>query len=191
MHLRRFFFLALIFLTSAFAAEGIFPGLRSVLTDAEWKRAGLDRLSPDQVGVIDAAIISHYMRAVTGVGPLPSAAALTAVPRAAPVSPVAAQPPAAAKPPESARGSPSIWERFGLSKGSDSDWRKQPPLLARCTGWQGGNRFVLDNGQVWEGLDSIPFELEGKQVIIEARPLGGFALKLDEKSAVIRVQRVK
>ena len=51
--------------------------------------------------------------------------------------------------------------------------------------------MTLDNGQVWEGLDSIPFELEGKQVIIEARPLGGFALKLDEKSAVIRVQRVK
>lgn len=58
--------------------------------------------------------------------------------------------------------------------------------------WTGGNRFQLDNGQVWEGLEQIVLELPpGREVIIEARPLNGFAMKLDDRSAVVRVQRVK
>lgn len=166
----------LLLAVPAFAGDGIFPGLRSVLTDAEWKRAGLDRLTPDQIGVIDAALISHYMRAVTGVGPMPSAETLAALQRA--------DQPAAAE----SRG---FWDRFGLTRLAESDWRTQPPLNARCTGWQGGNRFVLDNGQVWEGVERIPFDVAGKPVIIEARPLGNFALKLEEKGAAVMVRRVK
>src|SRR6188508_1027484 len=51
--------LAAIFLLAvapAFAGA-TFPGLKSLLTAAEWKRAGLDRLTPDELGVIDAALI--------------------------------------------------------------------------------------------------------------------------------------
>ena len=175
MNLRRLFFLTLLFAAPALADEGIFPGLKSVLTAEEWKRAGLDRLSPDQVGVIDAALIRHYLRAVTGVGPLPNPEALAAMQRAD-------QPTAAPR---------SIWDRFGLPLMSSTDWRTQPPLIARCIDWQGGNRFALDNGQVWEGLENIPFDLKGKSVIIEARPMGNFALKLDEKGASVLVHRLK
>lgn len=177
MNPRRLFCVALLLAAPAFAADGIFPGLRSVLTDAEWKRAGLDRLSPDQIGVIDAALISHYMRAVTGVGPRPSPEVIAALPRT--------DQPAAATP---SRG---FWDRFGLTKLADTDWRTQPPLTARCTTWQGSNRFVLDNGQVWEGVEMIPFDVAGKPVIIEARPLGNYALKLEEKGVAVMVRRVK
>lgn len=178
MNLRRLFCLTLLLAAPALADEGVFPGLRSVLTDAEWKRAGLDRLSPDQIGVIDAALISHYMRAVTGVGPLPSTAALAARSRADQAAMAGSAP----------RG---IWDRFGLTKLTDTDWRTQPPLTARCTAWQGSNRFVLDNGQVWEGVEIIPFDVAGKPVIIEARPMGNFALKLEEKGVAVMVRRVK
>src|ERR1044072_6861620 len=51
--------LALVFcaFTSLAVAESKFPGLKAVLSAAEWERAGLDRLTPDQIGVIDAALI--------------------------------------------------------------------------------------------------------------------------------------
>jgi hypothetical protein len=123
MNPRRLICVALPLAAPALADEG-FPGLRSVLSEAEWKRAGLDRLSPDQVGIIDAALISHYMRAVTGVGPLPSPATLA-------IAQSGDQPAA------SAPGARGFWDRFGLTRLTDSDWRTQPPLKARCTGWQG------------------------------------------------------
>jgi hypothetical protein len=47
---------ALVFVASA-SGQATFPGLKAVLSAAEWKRAGLDRLTPDELGVIDAALI--------------------------------------------------------------------------------------------------------------------------------------
>src|SRR3954468_22794191 len=41
-------------------AQQAFPGLKQLLTEAEWNRAGLSRLSPDEIGVIDAALIRHH-----------------------------------------------------------------------------------------------------------------------------------
>jgi hypothetical protein len=168
MKFPRLFCFCLV-LASTASAQDTFPGLNAILSDAEKKRAGLSRLSPDEVGVIDAALIRYYMRVITGLNGIPPA-----------------PPPAATPPPE-----PTLRERLSLPNLTNSDWRTQPPLLARCTSWQGANRFVLDNGQVWEGLDPIPFELPGKPVIIEARPNGAFALKLDDKSAIVRVRRLK
>ncbi|HTO03720.1 MAG TPA: hypothetical protein VL069_08460 [Opitutus sp.] len=46
-----------------FAEDG-FPGLKTILSEAEWQRAGLDRLSPDQIGVIDAALIRHHAQGI-------------------------------------------------------------------------------------------------------------------------------
>ena len=158
-----------LLLTGAALAQDTFPGLSAILTDAEKKRAGLDRLTPDQIGVIDAALIRYYMRVVTGLpGMTPPPA-----PEAAPAR------------------EPGFWDRFGITKIAETDWKKTLPMIVKVTGWAGGNRFTLENGQVWEGLDNIPFEIAGKQVIIEARPLGNFALKLDDKSAVVHVRRLK
>ena len=168
MKFPRLFSLCLL-LTGTAIAQDTFPGLNAILSDAEKQRAGLARLSPDEVGVIDAALIRYYMRVVTGLSGLPP-----------PPPPVATPPP-----------TPSVLDRLSLPNPTNSEWRTQPPTTARCTGWQGSNRFVLDNGQVWEGLEPIPFDLTNKTVTIEARPSGGYALKLDAKSAVVRVRRLK
>ena len=169
----RLFFFGLL-LASTALAQDTFPGLSAIMSAEEKKRAGLDRLTPDEVGVIDAALIRYYMRVVTGLPGVPPAAA----------------PLAASKRIEDGR-EPSLWDRFGIAKLTDTDWKKQPPMIVKVAGWVGGNRFTLDNGQIWEGLENIPFEIAGKQVIIEARPLDNFALKLDDKSAVVRVRRLK
>ena len=163
----------------ATCAENTFPGLQKVLTEAEWKRAGLDKLTPDEVGVIDAALIKHFARA-----PI---AATTATP-----SPVAPSPAASTTAAEAAAARSRFWDKFGLSRSaSEPDWRTQPPMTAKVTAWRGANGFVLDNGQVWEGVEKIPFDLPGATVTIEARPMGAFALKLNEDSVAVRVQRVR
>jgi hypothetical protein len=180
--------LAFCFGASTAIAQGVFPGLEKILTEAEWKRAGLDKLTPDQVGVIDAALIRHYARALpasrtivaSAQGPVPMAESTAVAPSISP-SP-------APMPREQPK---SFWDRFGLPA-FGGDWREQPPLVAKFKMWQGANRFLLDNGQVWEGVEQIVFELPpGRDVIIEARPNGGFAMRLDERSAVVRVRRIK
>ena len=155
-----------LLLAGALPATPAFPGLQSLMTDAEWKRTGLDRLTPDQIGVIDAVLIRYNLQSNRAAE---AAAALDPTP-----------------------AKPGLLNRFGLSKSSEADWRTQPPLVARFVMWQGANRFLLDNGQIWEGQEPIIFEMPpGREVIIEARPMNSFALKLDERSAVVRVRRVK
>lgn len=154
------------------SAQPAFPGLKAVLSEAEWKRAGLDRLTPDQLGVIDAALIRHQ-------------AALAAQHRTE-VAQAAAAAPAARPAP-----SPGVMERFGLPLFDRADWRSLPPLRARVTQWQGGNRFILDNGQVWEGYEPITYDLIGKEIEIQARPHGQFALVVDGVNTTLRVMRLR
>lgn len=171
--------LLLCTLSTAFA-QAAFPGLKQVMTEAEWKRAGLDRLTPDEIGVIDAALIKHYFQTVR------TAAAVSAAPVPAPE----AAPGATAA--EKAAAKSRFWDKFGLGKSTaESDWRAQAPMVAKVTGWRGANGFILDNGQVWEGVEKIPYDLPGNTVIIEARPMGAYALKLNDESIAVRVRRVR
>jgi hypothetical protein len=82
-------------------------------------------------------------------------------------------------------------ERFGLPMFDQTDWRDVPPLRATVTSWLSANRFKLDNGQVWEGMEPITYELPGKPVEIRARPHGQFALTVDGKNTTLRVKRVR
>lgn len=162
--------------------QSAFPGLQKILTTAEWERAGLDRLTADQIGVIDAALIRHAITERRAQGTAPTVAAPPAPP--APSVP--------ATPAEAAAARSRFWEKFGLGAlASAPDWRTVPPMTAKVTAWQGANRFVLDTGQVWEGQEKIPYEILGQTVTIEARPMGAFALKLNAESVAVRVQRVK
>ena len=165
-----------IFATAQGLAEDNFPGLKSVLTEAEWKRAGLNRLSPDQIGVIDAALIRHH-----AAGSQQHQTELTAARAAAPVSAEA----------DAATHKKSFLQRFGLPASDRADWRDVPPLQATVTEWVSTNRFKLDNGQIWEGLEPITYELVGKPIEIQARPSGQFALSVDGKNTTLRVTRLR
>lgn len=156
------------------AAQAVpFPGLKAILTDAEWKRAGLDRLTPDELGVVDAALIRREARATAQLQ-----SELTAARAAAP-APVA---PAAA---------PSLMQRFGLPLFDEADWKALPPMKARVVKWETANRFRLDNGQVWEGFEPITYELVGKEIEIQARPHGQFALVVEGVNTTLRVLRLR
>lgn len=151
-----------------------FPGLKVIMTADDYARAGLARLTPDQIGVIDAALIRHFKANV-----------IVAAERKAAEQVVTATTAAVAT--ERKR---SGLERFGLPS-FNGDWKNEPSLKARATGWVGGNSFTLDNGQVWEGLEPITVELVGREVEIQPRPAGAFALSVDGKNTTLRVHRVK
>jgi hypothetical protein len=155
------------------AAQDAFPGLKSVLTPQEWARAGLDGLTPDQVGVIDAALIRHARAAAARAE--------------AEVRTARAQAEAAAAPARERR----MLERFGLPLLDTTDWRSVPPLRARVAAWESGNRFRLDNGQVWEGFEPIPYDLPGKEIEIQARPNNQFVLALDGRTTTVRLFRLR
>jgi hypothetical protein len=166
--------LLLCLLATVCSAQATFPGLKAILSEAEWKRAGLDRLTPDQIGVIDAALIRQQAGA--------TARLQTELTQARTVAATAtATPPA----------NPGLMQRFGLPLFDDSDWRAMPPLKAKVTKWEGGNRFKLDNGQVWEGFEPITYELVGKEIEIQARPHGQFALVVDGVNTTLRVMRLR
>ena len=152
--------------------SGSFPGVKIIMTPEEYSRAGLDVLSPDQIGVIDAAIIRHYNRTVN------SAAAQ----EAEQISQQAIE-----------EDRQRTWiSRIGLPDLSLSqDWKTAQSVKARCTGWVTGNSFKLDNDQVWQGVDPIRMELSGREIEIQARPNGGFALVVDGKNTTMRVIRIK
>lgn len=172
---------ALVLSGSAFAQES-FPGLKAILSAEEWKRAGLERLTPDEIGVIDAALIRQQARATAHLQGEVTAARTLAATSAAAASSVA---PAPTKEPK--RG----WmARFGLPV-SDDDWRDVPPLKAKVVAWESANRFRLDNGQVWEGFDAIPYELVGQNIEIQARPANRYALAVEGRNTTIRVMRLR
>jgi len=160
---------------SVLAAE-TFPGLKAVLSASEWKRAGLDRLTPDEIGVIDAALIRQQAAATAQLQTELVTVKATA---AAAVTNVTEE------------QKKSLLQRFGFTIFDDTDWRSLPPLKAKVVKWESANRFVLDNGQVWEGFEPITYELVGKEIEIHARPRGQFALVVDGVNTTLRVMRLR
>ena len=102
---------ALFFSARLGGAQTVFPGLKSLLSEAEWKRAGLDRLSPDEIGVIDAAFIRHQIATTSQLqGELKTARETAAVAQAA--VPTVEQ-------------KRSLMQRFGLPVWDEADWRSR------------------------------------------------------------------
>ena len=147
------------------------PGVKTVMSPEDFARAGLSGLSPDQLALIDAAVVRHYTRTVA-----------TAATQQA--EQIVQQ--------TNADKKHSFLENFGLPDLSFSqDWRDAPSIKARCTGWVGGNSFKLDNGQIWEGFEPISVELTNREISIEARPGGQFALVVDGENTTLRIHRIK
>jgi hypothetical protein len=166
------FAIAFLFLAVSASAAETFPGLKTILTDAEWKRAGLDRLTPDELGVIDAALIRREVGATAR-----HRAEITAAQQQAIAS--------------SAAEKTGPVDGFGLSADKIGDWHTAPALKAKVVKWEAPNRFRLDNGQVWESSEAIIYELVGKEIEIQPRPNRAFALVVGDINTTIRVTRVR
>lgn len=162
--MKRYFALLLLAAGVVSAQTPLFPGLKSIMTADEYERSGLAQLSPEQLSFIDAAIMRHLTEHAIATAP--------------------------ADPNSEQNIGLNQTSRFGLPD-FGPDWRGAPSLKAKCTGWVGGNSFKLDNGQVWEGTEPITYELANRNVEIQPRPGGLFALIVEGKNTTIRIRRVK
>jgi hypothetical protein len=59
--------LVFILSTSALFADANFPGVKAIMSPAEFQSAGLDLLTPDQLAALNAAIVRHYVGTVETV----------------------------------------------------------------------------------------------------------------------------
>jgi hypothetical protein len=162
---------AFLVTTTAVCAETSFPGVENIMSLEEFHKTGLDQLTHEQITALNNAITKHYVGAVeTQVTQKTDSMRKTIA--------------------EEERR--TILQRFGLPDISFSqEWKEEPGLDATVTNWVGGNSFKLDNGQVWEGMEPIPYELVNRKITIAPRPNGQFALEIEGKNTTVRIRRVK
>lgn len=168
--MKRLFLALLLTATVAGAQSASFPGIKALMTPEEQRNSGVADLTADQLALIDIAIVRHFANAVrTEVDH--QTAIITQQLRE--------------------EQEKTMLSRFGLPDPFDQSWRDTPSIKARVTGWVGGNSFRLDNGQVWQGSEPIPFELVNREVEIQSRPGGQFAISVEGRNTTVRVFRVK
>ncbi len=157
----------------AHAADAEFPGLKAIMKESDWQTAKLDRLNSAELKLVNQAFAQY----------LQGSAVQTHTPAVSPTPP-------AATAPEQKR---SLWSRFGLGAAAVAQEAEKEPLImqVKVTAWQGTNGFVLDNGQVWAGIDPIREELVGREIGIKEGRFGSFLLVLDGESTTVRLRRVK
>jgi hypothetical protein len=104
----------------------------------------------------------------------------------------------AAPPPVAASSAPSTQATFGAEHLPDNPLTSAPDrVLATIegpfTGWNGTTIFRLNNGQVWRQTDSSRFyyPVDNPVVIIERGAMGAYYLRVDGKSSVVRVRRMR
>lgn len=163
-----------LFILAAAAVQGgepSFPGLKAIMSEADWKSAKLDRLEAGDVQLINEA----FARYLAGAA-IPASALVVPPPNEEVKAPAKKH---------------SLWERFGLGAAAEEKPREKPLMQAKATAWHGNNGFELDNGQVWEGIDPIHFDLVGKAIGIQEGRLGSFLLVIEGKDTTVRLHRIK
>lgn len=169
-HARSLLLILVLASSAAWAAEPVFPGLKAIMSEADWKRAKLDRLEAEDVQLINEAF-AQYLKS----GANPSHPSVAVV--------VSEEPPPQKK--------ASFWERFGLPAPAKKEAPELAVMHAKATAWHGANGFVLDNGQVWQGIDPIRYEVVGHDIGVREGKLGSYLLLVDGVETGVRLHRVR
>ena len=94
-------------------------------------------------------------------------------------------------------------DRFGLETvkarvatlfQSEGPKRIESRILGEFTGWKGGTKFNLENGQVWQQSERGSFKvrkMENPEVVIRRGMLGSYMLKVEGYGTNVKVERLK
>lgn len=152
------FALAALFSGSVLAQS--FSSLEERMTEAEFKAAGLDKLSPEELARLNAFIAGETGKAAS------------ALPAATPAQ-----------------------DMRGFSQPTGPDGSIVSSITGEFRGWSKvGERFRLDNGQVWQIADSssrLKVNLTNPEIIIEPGVLGAWYMKVSGYNTRARVKRIK
>ncbi len=165
---------AIAVFAAAWAAAA--PSLRELLTPEEYRKAGLDKLTDEEIRFLEARL--------AGAGLIPAAAARVA--RNEQPSPPAAAAPAG----ETAFGrEEEISEAAVRSQQIPKEIRSR--ILGVFRGWEGRTQFRLENGQIWRQIDNTQFavNLTDPVVIVEKGRFGTFYLHVDGYRSRAKVVR--
>ncbi|MFC1719608.1 hypothetical protein ACFL00_00525 [Pseudomonadota bacterium] len=159
--------MTLLLLTTSltvFAAEG-FSSLEEQMTGKEFEAAGLEKLSPQELGELNSWIRKHSLATL---------ATATAKPAATEAAP-----------------GPGKEDK----KKDDGDRSTiTSKLVGTFSGWDGQTLFKLENGQIWAQKGKKKFhseEIDNPVVTVEPVMFGGWRLQVegvDKKCKVVRIQ---
>lgn len=119
--------------------------------------------------------------------PAPPVAAAPAAPVAA--APVAAPPPAAAAAAEF--GAETIQRKPSQDKPEPAVLKAR--IVGRVADTRKGERYTLDNGQVWTNVDdrNVMLNLDNPEITIDRSFTGTYWLKVEGRNVRIKVRRIK
>jgi len=160
--------LACLFCGTASAADKQDFDVLDSMSVAQFRSAGLDKLSDEQLKALNGWF-NQYLQQQGTVCNNPQAAAAPAAPAMAAPEP---QPAAAAPIPDSISAH----------------------IAGEFHGWSGGTRFTLDNGQVWEQIDDAVVtigRLTNPKVTISRGLFNSYYMSVEGLSDTVQVKRIK
>ena len=155
---------------SSLAADG-FSSLEEQMTGQEFTAAGLNKLSPQELGALNAWIRARSLATLDS----PKVAATTAT--ATPQSEVAGG------------------DRRGLASDTgEDDSPIRSRILGEFNGWDGQTIFKLENGMIWIQDDRDKFyekDMENPIAVIESGMFGSWHLQVEGYKAKCKVKRIQ
>lgn len=158
----------LVAAAAVWAQSATFSSLEERMTAKEFRDAGLDQLSPEQLTALNAWIERNVRLAD------PAVAAAVAQGQAAP-----------------AVATPAPADMTGFEN------RERNEVVSRIVGpfkgWFGKTEFQLENGQVWQQVedDRFPFNADSPGVTISPGAFGSWRLKVDGSNRTTLVKRIR
>ena len=164
---------ALQFSAAAFAQSNPpFSSLEEQMTAREFQAAGLDKLSPEELATLNDWIRSRSLATLDE-------------PRGG-----------SRQQPTRRSGEGELPSAPGELPPVDRMAREafQTRLVGELEGWNGNTRFELENGMVWQQVDSTRYRfqpIENPVVTIKPGLLGSWYLKVEGHKRTVRVERIK
>jgi hypothetical protein len=159
-----------------FGADEGFSSLEEQMTGQDFKAAGLDKLTPQELESLNGWIRRRSLATLDA--PVPAAAAGVAT--ATEDSPAAAD--------------SQVADRRGF-KGEDEERTPiSSRIVGRFSGWDGQTVFRLENGMIWAQADKDKFymkEVENPAIVIDPGMFGSWRLSVEGQDAECRVERIQ
>jgi hypothetical protein len=155
-----------LLISAGTAAQTGFSSLEERMTAREFREAGLDKLSDEELATLNRWIRDRSL----AEGELPDG--LTR-----------------------AESTDGTTDRRGMpGESGRGDAPIQSRIVGEFSGWSGNTQFELENGMVWQQMDGRSFasrRMDNPEVEISRGLIGGWYLQVDGYNARTRVRRIR
>lgn len=155
-------------LGQAHAAQ--FSSLEERMSAAQFRAAGLDKLSPEELAKLNQWLRDRWA---------PGSAASAADPDF--------------NAPTGGTAAPARSDRNGFSGPETPRTTINDRIIGTFRGWSGSTIFRLENGQVWQQIEADSWSVESEAPRVEIRPklMGSWMLSIEGYNRSVRVKRIE